>query len=128
MRNPRDDHSVILSYNNERLRQMPSHQHSVPEVVITIIYKSPTEEINVRMKAMQNWLKILAAVKIPALLVIYAIYWISSQPFLLIMIRDLSGGGGLISQTITAVTIVLVNILWLYSWYRLAKDLRKTRS
>lgn len=67
---------------------------------------------------------ILRSLKIPILLSLYAIAWLSIQPFIIKLLAKYSGVSGL-SNVISVITYFIINIAWLYSWYRLAKDVRR---
>lgn len=68
--------------------------------------------------------RILRAIEIPLILVLYGIVWIAVQPFLIMSLRILDTGTPVLRQVISVVAYLLINAVWLFLWYKLAKYVR----
>ncbi len=68
--------------------------------------------------------RILRAIEIPLMLVLYGIVWIAVQPFLIMGLRILDTGTPALRQVVSVVAYMLINAVWLLLWYKLAKYVR----
>jgi len=68
--------------------------------------------------------RILRAIEIPLMLVLYGIVWIAVQPFLIMGLRVLDTGTPVLHQVVSVVAYLLINAVWLLLWYKLAKYVR----
>ncbi len=68
--------------------------------------------------------RILRAIEIPLMLVLYGIVWIAVQPFLIMGLRILDTGTPVLRQVVSVVAYLLINAVWLLLWYKLAKYVR----
>ncbi len=68
--------------------------------------------------------RILRAIEIPLMLVLYGIVWIAVQPFLIMSLRILDTGTPVLRQVVSVVAYLLINAVWLFLWYKLAKYVR----
>jgi len=68
--------------------------------------------------------RILRAIEIPLMLVLYGIAWIAVQPFLIMGLRILDTGTPVLRQVISVIAYLLINAAWLLVWYKLAKHVR----
>ncbi len=68
--------------------------------------------------------RILRAIEIPLMLVLYGIVWIAVQPFLIMSLRILDTGTPVLRQVISVVAYLLINAVWLFLWYKLVKYVR----
>ncbi len=72
----------------------------------------------------------LKAAVIPSLLSIYAIAWIAIQPLVIIQLRRFSAMFRynyillILSQIVTTILFLVVNALWLLSWYKISRKIR----
>jgi len=75
--------------------------------------------------------KVLSGVLIPLLLSSYAIAWIAIQPALILLMNvlkdllDTLSSKPIISQILVSLIYVLVNLAWLFSWYKIASLIRR---
>ncbi len=71
--------------------------------------------------------KILMSIYIPLLLVLYAIIWISVQPLIMskLMYVENMLRHEIYAQVTITTTYVLINIVWLATWYYIARIVRK---
>ena len=67
---------------------------------------------------------ILRSLKIPILLSLYAIVWLSLQPFIIRLLSTSYLGTSKLGNVISVTVYFIINVGWLYSWYRLAKEVR----
>lgn len=68
--------------------------------------------------------RILRAIEIPLMLVLYGIVWIAVQPFLIMGLRILDTGTPALRQVVSVIAYLLINAAWLLVWYKLAKYVR----
>ncbi len=68
--------------------------------------------------------RILRAIEIPLMLVLYGIVWIAMQPFLIMSLRILDTGTPVLRQVISVIAYLLINAVWLFLWYKLVKYIR----
>ena len=68
--------------------------------------------------------RILRAIEIPLMLVLYGIAWVAIQPFLIMSLRVLDMGTPVLRQVISVATYLLINAVWLFLWYKLTKYVR----
>ncbi len=68
--------------------------------------------------------RILRAIEIPLMLVLYGVVWIAVQPFLIMGLRILDTGTPILRQVISVVAYLLINAAWLFLWYKLTKYIR----
>ncbi len=68
--------------------------------------------------------RILRAIEIPLMLVLYGIVWIAVQPFLIMSLRILDTGTPVLRQVISVIAYLLINAVWLFLWYKLVKYIR----
>jgi len=66
---------------------------------------------------------ILRSLRIPLLLSLYAIVWLSLQPFIIKLLTNYLGTSEL-GNVISVIVYFVINLGWLYSWYRLAREVR----
>ncbi|PUA32809.1 MAG: hypothetical protein B7O98_05060 [Zestosphaera tikiterensis] len=71
-------------------------------------------------------MKILGNVTIPLLLTLYGLIWISLQPVMIYVLSRVFGSS-LIGQISGFVTYGLINVVFLYSWFKLAKAIRDSK-
>ena len=76
-----------------------------------------------------RWERIIKAVATPMPSIVYAIIWFALQPIILRTIYNLPALVGWevkrgITQIVSTVVYVIINVLWLASWYKLTKYLR----
>ena len=67
---------------------------------------------------------ILRSLRIPMLLSLYAIVWLSLQPFIIKLLTTNYLGTSRLGNVISVIIYFVINLGWLYSWYRLAKEVR----
>jgi len=67
---------------------------------------------------------ILRSLRIPILLSLYAIVWLSLQPFIIKLLTTNYLGTSELANVISVIVYFVINVGWLYSWYRLAKEVR----
>ncbi len=72
------------------------------------------------------------AALVPIILCLYAVLWLAIQPMLIKLLKSstllVSPTSNLvvIIQVITTLLYLIINALWLLSWYKLSKSLRNT--
>ena len=70
---------------------------------------------------MTSLYKVLTAIKVPLILIMYASTWLILQS---LMIKLAVMLGSLIGDVIAVVIYLMINGLWLLSWYKLTKFMR----
>ncbi len=75
---------------------------------------------------------LLGAASIPILLCLYAILWLAIQPVLIKLLKastqlvSPSSSLVIVIQVLTTLLYLVINALWLLSWYRLSKNIRNS--
>ncbi len=94
------------------------HQKHTVTTDLNLAFRPLTWRVMVGIKG------ILESIKIPYLLVLYGILWISIQPFLITSLRILDTNRSVASQVISVLAYLAINAAWLLLWYKITKYIR----
>ena len=71
--------------------------------------------------------RLVKSMYVPFLLVLYALIWITLQPIIMkgmIYIENRFFRYSIYTQVLVTVTYIVINVLWLISWYCIARYVR----